>query len=266
MGYLYIVYSFPARSSNPKRFRFWPAPGGFAPRRSRPRSDSPEHPPCGRWRPSQERSWGIGASHSSGNRRGTRTCLLGRLVFGTTFSTCCKNVRLRHYRVFHHRNSLLEARGGERKLAGPGRLLLLLLLLLALGGLLLLLRRWWVLCCCCCCCCGAGWYAAAAAAAAAGWSAAAAAGAAAAAAAAALGAAALGALLAPGRLLLLLLALGGLLLLLLLLWVCCFCCCCSFVVCCSCLVVDCRCLVCCSCLVVPLTARRGESNPGGAGP
>ena len=263
MGYLYIVYSFPARSSNPKRFRFWPAPGGFAPRRSRPRSDSPEHPPCGRWRPSQERSWGIGASHSSGNRRGTRTCLLGRLVFGTTFSTCCKNVRLRHYRVFHHRNSLLEARGGERKLAGPGRLLLLLLLL-ALGGLLLLLRRWWVLCCCCCCC-GAGWYAAAAAAAA-GWSAAAAAGAAAAAAAAALGAAALGALLAPGRLLLLLLALGGLLLLLLLLWVCCFCCCCSFVVCCSCLVVDCRCLVCCSCLVVPLTARRGESNPGGAGP
>ena len=262
MGYLYIVYSFPARSSNPKRFRFWPAPGGFAPRRSRPRSDSPEHPPCGRWRPSQERSWGIGASHSSGNRRGTRTCLLGRLVFGTTFSTCCKNVRLRHYRVFHHRNSLLEARGGERKLAGPGRLLLLLLLL-ALGGLLLLLRRWWVLCCCCCCC-GAGWYAAAAAAAA-GWSAAAA-GAAAAAAAAALGAAALGALLAPGRLLLLLLALGGLLLLLLLLWVCCFCCCCSFVVCCSCLVVDCRCLVCCSCLVVPLTARRGESNPGGAGP
>ena len=124
----------------------------------------------------------------------------------------------------------LEARGGERKLAG------------------LPVVCCWCCCCWCCCCrccagrccagCSAGARSSAAAAAAgAGWSAAAAAAA----------------------------ALGMLLLLL----CCCrrwvVCCCCWCCCCCRCCAGRCRCLVCCSCLVVPLTARRGESNRGGGG-
>ena len=123
----------------------------------------------------------------------------------------------------------LEARGGERKLAG------------------LPVVCCWCCCCWCCCCrccagrccagCSAGARSSAAAAAGAGWSAAAAAAA----------------------------ALGMLLLLL----CCCrrwvVCCCCWCCCCCRCCAGRCRCLVCCSCLVVPLTARRGESNRGGGG-